>query len=180
MLSLSPDFVKVLLKGSQFKGLFGVTRNDGEWLWAPAQQAPDAGDSVEKRAEAVASVSRFVPILKVDKAKRLVTGVVIEPGEIDAHEDIIPADVVEKAAHKFLADYNSRTRLGLMHKVFGDVGLELAESWLAPSDMRLGSEEVKKGTWLITVKVVSDEQWNKVKRGDYTGFSIGGIAKVPG
>jgi hypothetical protein len=178
VVSLSSDSLQVRLKGSTLSGLFGASKENGEWRWAPAAVAQAKG--VAKQAATIASVARFVPVLKVDKAKRLVTGVVLEPGEIDAHRDIVPAEVVERAAHRFLARFNSETRLGLMHKRFGDVGLELVESWLAPSDMHVGGEPVKEGTWLMTVRVVNSDLWEKVKRGQFTGFSIGGIAKVPG
>jgi len=51
------------------------------------------------------------------------------------------------------------------------------ESYLAPTDFSVGELAVKKGTWLLAVRVLSDELWERVKSGDLTGFSIGGSAR---
>ncbi len=120
----------------------------------------------------------YVPIIKVDEEKRLVTGIVLEPDEIDAQKDTISPDVIELAAHDFLADYNNRTKMGLMHKVFGDIGVELVESWIAREDGEMNGSPVKKGSWLMTVKVLTNTLWKKIKDGEITGFSIGGVATV--
>lgn len=182
VLSLSKDFIKVEIEGRKFKGLFGVTRNNGEWLMAPTKAAPetDDGAKVAKRAQELADASWFVPIQKVDKEKRLVTGVVLEPGEVDAQNDTISAEVIEKASIRFLARFNDKTQLGLMHKQFGDVGLELAHSWIALEPSKVGGKKVKKGSWLMTMRVVSDKLWQRVKKGEFAGFSVGGVATVAG
>lgn len=125
-------------------------------------------------------VALQVPILKADEDKRLVTGIVLEPDEVDAHNDTIPADVIEKAAYSFLARYNRGTRLGVMHKIFGEIGIELVESFIAREDTEMGGQPVKKGSWLMTVKILEDSMWQKVKNGEITGFSIGGVATVIG
>lgn len=120
------------------------------------------------------------PILKIDAEERLITGVVLEPDEVDAQNDTVKPEIIKAAAHRFMANYGRTdgSRLGLMHKQFGDVGFQLAESWIAPADMTIGEEKVKKGSWLMTVKAVSDALWASVKAGKLTGFSIGGIAAI--
>lgn len=135
-------------------------------------------DEIEKRATELGNAEWFVPIQKIDTDKRLVTGIVLEPGEVDAQNDTVSAEVIEKASIKFLARFNDATKLGVMHKIFGDVGLQLAHSWIALSATKIGGKKVKKGTWLMTVKVVNDALWKKTKAGKFTGFSIGGVATV--
>lgn len=115
-------------------------------------------------------------LLKAESEKRLVTGIVLQPEVVDAQNDIISADEIESAAHAFLKDYNKRNELGLMHKVFGDLGVALVESYIAPAPLALGGRQVRKGTWIMTVKVHDDELWGLVKKGKLTGFSIGGVA----
>ncbi len=115
-------------------------------------------------------------VQKLDKDRRLVTGVVLEPGEVDAQGDTVSEEVIENAAGDFLSKFNQETELGLMHKAFGDVGLELRESWIAPQSMKIGGQKVKKGTWIMKMKVVKDKLWDAVKAGKITGFSIGGVA----
>ena len=120
----------------------------------------------------------YVPILKVIKERRTITGVVIEPDTVDAHKDTIPADVILDAAEDFLANINVSTTLGLMHKDMAPP-LELVQSFVvSDSDITINSVIVKKGSWVITVRVNSDSVWNDVKTGKLTGFSIGGTAKV--
>lgn len=130
-----------------------------------------------------AEVARTVPLLKVDEEKKLVTGVVLEPDEVDAHGDFEKAETIRLAAHKFMATYNEATTLGLQHTVFGDIGVELAESFIAPQDLdfdgQLKDDEIiRKGSWVMTVHVTNDEIWKAIKSGAITGFSIGGIATV--
>jgi len=55
--------------------------------------------------------------------------------------------------------------------------VKVLESYLAPTDFTIGDLTVRKGTWLLAVRVLSDELWDRVKTGDLTGFSIGGSAR---
>jgi hypothetical protein len=123
------------------------------------------------------AIKFYVPILKSDSEKQEITGVVLTPEVVDAQGDIISADVIEKAAGDFLASYNRSTKLGFMHKEFNR-RFELRQSFIAPSDMSIGSRVVKAGTWLMVVKVLEDKIWQAIKSGKLTGFSIGGKAKV--
>lgn len=123
--------------------------------------------------------SWICPIVKAEEANdlRLVTGVVLEPETVDAQKDIYDATVIRNAAHDFLREYNAGTVIGFMHKDMNR-SLDLVESWCAPTKMKLGDREIKKGTWLMTVHVVDENIWKSVKEGKIAGFSIGGIAKV--
>lgn len=123
-------------------------------------------------------VELFVSIAKIDTDRQIVTGIVLEPGEVDAQNDTVSDEVIERASINFLSRYNSETQLGFMHKVFGEIGLQLAASWVALSDQKLGGKNVKRGSWLMSVKVVDPKLWARVKKGEFTGFSIGGVAKV--
>lgn len=111
-------------------------------------------------------------ILKAEQEQQLVTGIVMEPGEFDAHGDVTTADEIERAAHMYLL--NSRV-VGEQHSK--PAPAYVVESWIAPSDMTVGEQDVKAGSWLMTVKVDDEEMWGQVKSGDFTGFSIGGFAQ---
>ena len=67
--------------------------------------------------------------------------------------------------------------LGLMHRLRVNDQVKVLESFLAPTDFTLGETSVRKGTWLLAVRVLGDELWGKVKSGELTGFSIGGSAR---
>jgi hypothetical protein len=187
ILSQSDTFIKARFHGKKLKGVYTLTRNaqSNQWLWAPSQEAPEV-QSAEKRYD----FEIFVPVYRVElrkgadgQEKRLVTGVVLEPNVIDAQHDYEEPETIERAAHKFLMNYNkpvgqNGTQLGLMHRAFGDLGIELVESYVAPAEFALGNEKVKKGSWIMTVHVTSDKVWSDVKAGKLTGFSIGGVATI--
>lgn len=119
-----------------------------------------------------------VVIAKANAERQTVTGVVLQPEVTDGHGDIMSVDVIAAAAHKFLAGFNKKTKLGLQHQDFKTGRFELVESFLAPLDMVIGSTSVKAGSWIMTVKVLDSKIWQSIKDGKLTGFSIGGVAKV--
>lgn len=119
----------------------------------------------------------YAEFIKKVGDEQVVTAVVLQPEVVDAHGDIMDADVIKKAAHNFLAKFNKATKLGLMHKNFAK-NFELLESYVAPGDMVINNITVKAGSWVMTVRVLSGTIWKKIKEGKITGFSIGGRAKV--
>ncbi|MBU8900640.1 DNA adenine methylase [Corallococcus sp. M34] len=106
--------------------------------------------------------------------ERYVLGVVLEPEAVDAQGDIYSAAEIRQAAHRFMQDFGG---LGLMHQMRVNGHVKVLESYLTPVDFALGEVQVRKGTWLIAVRVLSDELWGRVKDGQLTGFSIGGTAR---
>ena len=111
-------------------------------------------------------------ILKTDD-ERYVLGVVLEPETVDAQNDIYSVEEVRQAAHNFMAQFQN---MGLMHRSLVNDGVQLVESYLAPVDFELDGVQIKRGTWLMGVKIVDDALWQAVKSGKLTGFSIGGSA----
>lgn len=138
----------------------------------------EAATGKPKQAAAVSTDKRlYIPIVKVNAEEQTITGVVLQPEVVDAQGDIMSAEVIRKAAHRFLADHNRATKLGLMHKDFKP-RFELFESYTAPVDLAIGDKVVKSGSWILTVHVLDKKVWDQVKGGKLTGFSIGGKAKV--
>lgn len=142
------------------------------------EETKEASEPAEETVQKGDSVELYMPILKIDEERRLMTGVVLEPDEVDAQNDTIYPHIIEEAAFDFLSNFGRTggTRMGLMHKRFGDVGIELVESWIAREDLIINNEKVKKGSWLMTVRAVDEALWSRVKRKELTGFSIGGVA----
>lgn len=137
---------------------------------ALTEVADDEQNDVEK--------SIVVDIVKADHEEQTVTGVVLQPEVTDSQGDIMSAEVIKQTAYDFLAGFNKITKLGVQHSVFKKGQLELVESYIAPIDMVLGLKTIKKGSWIMTVRVLSAALWKKVKEGKITGFSIGGKATV--
>ena len=133
-----------------------------------------ANYTVSKAAEEAFALS--APLIKgLDPDdERYVLGVVLVPEEVDAQGDIYSADEVRQAAHRFMEEFGS---LGVMHRVRANKQIKALESFLAPGDFELGDTSIKKGTWLLAVRVLSDELWGLIQEGQLTGFSIGGSAR---
>lgn len=107
-----------------------------------------------------------------DEGQRTVFGIVLEPETIDSQGDIYNAEEIEKTAWRFMERYQ---QFGLMHEEIVRSILPL-ESYCAPVDFEINGQKVKRGTWLLRVRVLDDEIWRKVRSGELTGFSIGGSA----
>ena len=106
--------------------------------------------------------------------ERYVLGIVLEPEVVDAQGDIYSTEEIRAAAHRFMEEFGG---LGLMHRLRVNDQVKVLESYLAPTDFTVGELTVRKGTWMLAVRVLSDELWDRVKSGDLTGFSIGGSAR---
>jgi hypothetical protein len=114
-----------------------------------------------------------IPIYKIDGEQRLVGGVVYEPDTVDAQGDSASEQEIQKAAHNFMID--SKT-VGIMHKEDAGPRAKIVESYTAPARMQVGNQFVKRGTWIMVVKILDDGLWNMVKNDQITGFSMGGRA----
>jgi GNAT superfamily N-acetyltransferase len=118
---------------------------------------------------------RQVPIIKADKHKQVVYGVVLAPDEVDSQEDWMSADDIESAAHIYLQ--KSRV-VGSGHG--RAIQAEPVESYIAPVDMELeggqyGPQKIKKGSWVLGIKIKDAKEWQKVLEGEYQAFSVGGF-----
>ncbi|MFY0127870.1 XkdF-like putative serine protease domain-containing protein [Bacillus cytotoxicus] len=119
------------------------------------------------------NISKQVPILKTEEEKQLVTGVVYEPLVEDSHGDMMTAEEIEKAAYTFMENYQ---HIDKQHDEIAGKGT-VVENWIAKSDMTVGDQEVKAGTWLMTVRVDDADTWEEIKKGEVTGFSMGGFGE---
>ncbi|TMQ13315.1 MAG: hypothetical protein E6J91_18850 [Deltaproteobacteria bacterium] len=139
--------------------------DDADWL-----ELGEVGTSAPSSLLAV--LEKRIPLLKTDE-ERYVLGVVLEPETVDAQDDIYSAAEVRDAAHRFMEQYQN---IGLMHRGLVNGRVKILESYLAPTSFSLDGSQVRKGTWLLAVRVLDDDLWGQIKSGDLTGLSIGGSA----
>jgi len=127
-------------------------------------------------ADEVDTLTKTIPLIKgVDPDdERYVLGVVLAPEQVDAQGDIYSAEEIRHSAHRFMEEFGG---LGVMHRLRVNEQVKVLESFLAPCDFAIGDTTVAKGTWLLAVRILSDELWEQVKDGQLTGFSIGGSAR---
>lgn len=140
----------------------------------PPRQQQRQPEMVQHSIEKILKSGRVVPILKADKYKQIVYGVILEPGSVDGQDDWMEPEEIEKAAHRYLL--NSRV-IGSEHS--NPIHARPVESFIAPQDFeangQYGPQAVKKGSWVLGAYIEDPKEWQKVLDGEYTGFSVGGM-----
>lgn len=129
-----------------------------------------------------------VRISKAADEKQIVYGVVLDPYTVDTQGEWVPPAEIESTAHGFV----KRSRvIGVEHK--RKATASLVESFVVPYptakdykaamsnlphvayEMPYGEDKVHSGSWIAGVEL-GPEEWAAYKRGDITGFSIGGFS----
>lgn len=118
------------------------------------------------------ALEKRIPLLKTGE-ERYVLGIVLEPETVDAQDDIYSAAEIRDAAHRFMEQYQN---IGLMHRGLVNGRVKILESYLAPTSFALDGAQVRRGTWLLAVRVLDDDLWAQIKSGELTGLSMGGSA----
>lgn len=182
------DAITVAVSGERSSyPLRGVAKAAGGWIceecgWEgdrPAAHETATGHetwrttsnpSVAKSAHA--TVERTVPIWKAGDGQRIVYGVVLQPGVVDSQGDIVSAEEIEQAAHRYLVE-SRKHDLQHMEEL---APVEVVESYIAPMDMEVAGRRVLKGSWVMASQIRDATIWQAVLKGHFTGYSIGGTA----
>jgi len=121
------------------------------------------------------STELTAPIWK-DEDRRIVYGVVLQPDVVDSQGDRVSAEEIEKAAHRFLVE----SRKSDVQHSEQPANVDVIESFVAPHEMVVAGQPVLKGAWVMATHIGDDRIWEQVKKGELTGYSIGGTAsRIP-
>lgn len=117
----------------------------------------------------------YVPIAKISSKRQIVYCVVLSPEESDEQEDYMTAEDIELACHRYML--NSRV-VGVNHTKA--INAKPVECYIMPMDMewdggQYGPQKVKKGSWVVGLKIFDKSEWAKVENGDYEGVSVSGV-----
>lgn len=134
--------------------------------------------------------SKQIPLLK-DKEKSEEKQIAYAPAMVadtlDAEKDLVPAPIVEKAAHQYMQekrneeiDADHETPIGSDEAITSRG--TVVESWVLKEAREFEDPEgdiksYPQGTWMIGVKF-KDEVWNRIKEGEIEGYSIMGTPTV--
>ncbi|MCD8018426.1 MAG: XkdF-like putative serine protease domain-containing protein [Clostridiales bacterium] len=110
-------------------------------------------------------------ILKADAETHYVTGIVYEPMVEDTDGNYMTEEEITKAAHWFMKNSGDAD---IQHCFEKAENVEVVESYVAKSDMEIEGQQIKKGTWLMTMEISDDDVWGRIEKGEITGFSMGG------
>ncbi len=125
-----------------------------------------------KAKDGTCSFVNYGRILKADAESHYVTGIVYEPLTEDTDGEFMTAEEIRKAAYYYVKNFEN---VDIQHSFEPEKNCAVVESWIAKADFSIGNEQVKEGTWLMTVEVTDDELWEKIIKGEITGFSMGGV-----
>lgn len=126
----------------------------------------------------------------VDEDKRIVTGLALVPDKriyrkMKLKQDEEPKefniyfskDTIAKTAELFMKNLNLNNVTSEHERPV--TGVSVIESWLVEDTDKdktaMYNLNAPVGSWAITMKVYNDEEWEKIKAGEYKGFSIEGI-----
>jgi len=148
---------------------------DNEIEFTLFEPAKKVSKKLKKKEEK--TLDRFIsvyPIDKADKDEHIICGVVYEPDVEDTQGDKANELEIRKAAYQFMEQVQT---FKVMHKG-KKVKVKVLESYVAPTDFTVASQPIKKGSWVLTVRVLDKKIWKAVKDGELTGFSMAGYAKT--
>ena len=125
-----------------------------------------------------------VEMKTVDEDKRLVVGLALIPNKLIYRRNrgfeyniTFSEETVRKASEKYLKSLKLHNTT-VAHETEVD-GVFLTESWIVEDPEKdktaLYGLNATKGSWAVSMRIENDDLWNKIKDGDYLGFSIGGM-----
>lgn len=126
---------------------------------------------ITKAGDGSAAFTTYGRILKTDTENHFVTGIVYEPMVEDSQGNYMTEAEITKAAHWFMKNGGD---VDLQHCFKKCDGAEVVESYIAKCDMEIEGQEVKKGTWVMTMEITDANVWKSIQKGEITGFSMGG------
>lgn len=125
---------------------------------------------MDKKQELIEIINTDI-FKSLDEEQRIFTCVALRPNVVDAHGDIYYDEAVKQAGYDFM-EFCLNT--SLQHEVeLTKEDVAVVESYIAPIDMTLGSGEVKKGDWILSLRVHNDAIWEHCKSGTFKGLSVG-------
>lgn len=107
------------------------------------------------------SISNF------DESKRLVFGQVYQPNKIDGKGWFMEPEEVEKMAHRYMRQGNLRESIDTNHDNVPN-GCYPVQSFIARKD----DPDYAEGSWVLGVKITSDDIWNAIVKGELNAFSM--------
>lgn len=125
-----------------------------------------------------------VEMKTIDEDKRLVVGLALVPNKLIYRRNrgfeyniTFSEQTVRKASEKYLKSLKLHNTT-VAHETEVD-GVFLTESWIVEDPIQdktaLYGLNAPKGAWAVSMRIDNDILWERIKKGDYLGFSIEGM-----
>lgn len=132
----------------------------------------------------IALSSHKIALKVVDDEKRIVIGLALVPEKRiyrkrkgQEFNIYFSAETISKSSELFMKKLNVNNVTSEHEKPVS--GVSVIESWIVENTDKdktaLYNLNAPVGSWAITMKVYNDDEWEKIKAGDYKGFSIEGV-----
>lgn len=151
--------------------LFAYVPVDGR-VWMMSRVADDDHEKEPKEKS-----SFMLRILKVDKKKQIVGGIVYQPDVKDSQGDYTNTEEIEKAMYRFMEKYGRDPKRIKVEHEGRTRYYPVLESFQPEQDIKKGGKTVPAGSWWLMIKVPDKDVWAEVEAGRLTGFSMGGRAR---
>ena len=115
-----------------------------------------------------------VPIFKVSEEEHIVGGIVYEPMKEDVQGDYATEKEIRDACYYYM---EHSKKFKLQHK--GEQitqKINILENYIVPANFEVDKQKVKKGSWVLIIRVLDAGIWKDIKEGRVTGFSMAGLA----
>jgi hypothetical protein len=176
--NIAPDPVVAGL--SEIEGVSDVKAEDGKFTF---KLSKETGAQAEVKFKCRATFSEEVEASEALMAKRvelfskdaktlekgIVFGVVYEPDVVDLQNEFAGAPAIEDAAH----DWMMKSQVIKRQHKGEQTDDKPVESYIQKEDGYLGSRAVKKGSWILGLKL-GKKSLEMYKKGQLKGFSMGG------
>lgn len=118
----------------------------------PVQKSYEEGriSSIAKSINVEIESLEFCPISKSDEEGRIVRAVILSPDDETSEDD------VRAACYSYMESKNRG-------QINGEI--KILENMLTPADMKINGQELKKSTWIMTLKILDDEMWQAFQTG---------------
>lgn len=160
------------LDGNYLFAFVPVGEGERKWMLSKLKDEDYEEEKEQKKTE---KSEQYVPIFKISEDEQIVGGIVYEPMKQDTQGDYATEKDIQEACYYFM---EHTLKFKVMHKGnFITNKVRILENYIAPSDMVIENQKVKKGSWIIVLRILDKKIWKEVKEGKLTGFSMAGIAR---
>lgn len=159
--------------GRIFASTVKLTDVEGMMSFMPSEEEPEMTNR-EHHGEHMKNLE-LVQVSKSEGEERIASGIVYEPDTLDAHGDFMTEASIRDMAFYYM---EKGKIIGLQHQKDASKDVVVLESYLTPFEGVLEGRKIKKGTWMMTVRVNNAKIWQMVKSGQLTGFSFGAAAGI--
>ncbi|MBA7545030.1 hypothetical protein ES705_37392 [subsurface metagenome] len=153
--------IKIIPEGIYLFAYVPVSKTERVWM-------------ISKLKEETKKFRKFMPIFDVSKKEdeHIVAGVVYSPDEVDSQGDTATEEEIRKAAYRFIEDVQ-KFKVNHQGKY---IKTKILEFYLAPQNLIIAGQDIKKGSWIMILRILDEVVWKKIKSGELTGFSLAGRA----